>query len=467
MSLNSALNTALNGLNVNSRLADVVSLNVANAATEGYGVRRASVASASYSGVQVTSIERHQNSALIQTRREAGAMQNYDDLKSQTLTKIEAAFGAVGDVSSIAAHINRFDAALIEASSDPFSEQTLAQVSSRLTSLVSRIHQASDTLQTERESADAQISTLVSQLSSDLAALEKLDRNLVSTKEQDPARGALLDQKQVLIDRISSVVPVRESINSQGATTLQTDKGFVLYSQNAPRLEFSATPVILADMTLDSGALGAVVLDGTALENGFGKLGGGLLQAAFEARDVHTVSAQSKLDRFAFDLALQVSTNDGSILSGETGMLTNRGGALDVQDITGFSSLVTVNPDATQLNKFRTGFGSGLTRQDGQQLADWSAGLSQRSNLSASGMMSDLIRVASMLSEGAAQDRVLQDEQLTFSTAFAEAMKAEELEEGVDTDSELQSLLRIEKAYAANARMIQTIDAMMQTLLEI
>ena len=36
---------------------------------------------------------------------------------------------------------------------------------------------------------------------------------------------------------------------------------------------------------------------------------------------------------------------------------------------------------------------------------------------------------------------------------------------GVDTDQELQSLLVIEKNYAANAKVIQTVDEMIKTLL--
>lgn len=36
---------------------------------------------------------------------------------------------------------------------------------------------------------------------------------------------------------------------------------------------------------------------------------------------------------------------------------------------------------------------------------------------------------------------------------------------GVDTDQELQALLVIEKNYAANAKVIQTVDDMVSTLL--
>ena len=38
---------------------------------------------------------------------------------------------------------------------------------------------------------------------------------------------------------------------------------------------------------------------------------------------------------------------------------------------------------------------------------------------------------------------------------------------GVDTDQEMQTLLLVERAYAANARVIQTAQAMIDTLMEL
>ena len=39
------------------------------------------------------------------------------------------------------------------------------------------------------------------------------------------------------------------------------------------------------------------------------------------------------------------------------------------------------------------------------------------------------------------------------------------MEDGVDTDRELQRLMLIEQAYAANARVLQTVDDMMNALM--
>ena len=48
-----------------------------------------------------------------------------------------------------------------------------------------------------------------------------------------------------------------------------------------------------------------------------------------------------------------------------------------------------------------------------------------------------------------------------------EALGEQVLAQGVDTDAEMQQLLLIEQAYAANARVIETADAMLRRLLEI
>ena len=56
---------------------------------------------------------------------------------------------------------------------------------------------------------------------------------------------------------------------------------------------------------------------------------------------------------------------------------------------------------------------------------------------------------------------------LTFASATQTEMKEIELAQGVDTDAELSHLMLIEQAYAANARMLETVDEMMQQLLRI
>ena len=68
---------------------------------------------------------------------------------------------------------------------------------------------------------------------------------------------------------------------------------------------------------------------------------------------------------------------------------------------------------------------------------------------------------------GVATARLTAEGEASFASARLEALQSMELEGGVDTDQEMQSLLLIEQAYAANAKVMSTLDDMIQTLLGI
>jgi flagellar hook-associated protein 1 FlgK len=59
------------------------------------------------------------------------------------------------------------------------------------------------------------------------------------------------------------------------------------------------------------------------------------------------------------------------------------------------------------------------------------------------------------------------EQRTQYVSAQQTSLRSLELAGGVDTDQEMQKLLLIEQSYAANARVIQTVDEMIQTLLRI
>lgn len=67
----------------------------------------------------------------------------------------------------------------------------------------------------------------------------------------------------------------------------------------------------------------------------------------------------------------------------------------------------------------------------------------------------------------AATGRNAAEQHLSFSATRQEELKSRLLAEGVDTDQEMQRLLLIEQAYAANAKVVQTVDEMINALLRI
>lgn len=73
-------------------------------------------------------------------------------------------------------------------------------------------------------------------------------------------------------------------------------------------------------------------------------------------------------------------------------------------------------------------------------------------------MASDLLStVAARLNHNEAQ--------LSFDTAQNDSLRTMELAQGVDTDAEMQKLMIIEQAFAANAQVVTATDEMLQLLL--
>lgn len=75
--------------------------------------------------------------------------------------------------------------------------------------------------------------------------------------------------------------------------------------------------------------------------------------------------------------------------------------------------------------------------------------------------------LASDLISGIASDRLTAESEQGFAAAKALALGTQEAAGGVDTDQEMQALLMMEKAYAANAKVISALGSMIDRLLEI
>ena len=80
-----------------------------------------------------------------------------------------------------------------------------------------------------------------------------------------------------------------------------------------------------------------------------------------------------------------------------------------------------------------------------------------------SGSLSDMV---TDLENRAVSARVRFETQQSAATDRNISLREIELSEGVDTDQELQNLMLVERAYAANAQVLQTLDDLITRLLE-
>jgi flagellar hook-associated protein 1 len=483
MSITTTLSSALSGLTAASRAAEVVSSNVANALTEGYarrelelGARRVGDAG---QGVAIIGVNRVVDQVLLTDRRVAAAGSAGSDLRADFLARLESLIGTGDDPGSIGARINALDSALLEASAHPESTARLTAIIDAAQGLSRSFATISEGIQAERMRADEQIATDVAQLNTALGQVADLNRQIRSTLSAGRDASSLMDQRQGIIDDIAAIVPLREVPRDHGEVTLFTTGGAVLLEGRPAVIGFAPVGVITPDMTRSSGALSGLTINGQTVAEGdwLGGLAGGRLGAAFGLRDGLAVSAQARLDSLARDLVTRFADPavDPTLAPGAAGFFTDSGAAFVATDEAGLSQRLRVNAAVDPaaggaLWRLRDGLGATIPGPpgNGALLGALHMAMSE-TRVPASSTITTAPRNLSALAADmlslASTARVASETEASYHSARHAALREMELRKGVDTDQELQSLLAVEQAYAANARIIQTVDEMIKTLL--
>lgn len=482
MSMNVALGNALSGLNAASRMAEVVAANVANAQTDGYGRRIVDLSSQSLggrgAGVRIAGIERVGDPVLLNDRRGAEANLAAGKQQLAALERVEAAWTAGGDGATLSGRIAALENALIGAASDPASQTRLATVATRLDDLVKTLREGSDTIGEERERADARIASDVDALNTALRQVEELNGEISLFRATGEDALGLMDERQKVIDRIATIVPIREVERDRGMVALFTTTGVTLIDGTAARIGFEPTPTITADMTFAGGALGGLSVNGLpVLGNGAaGRLSGGSLAANVALRDETLPGRQASLDAVARDLIERFAdpATDPTLSAGDPGLLTDAGGAFDPATEAGLAGRIAVNAaiDPARggaLFRLRDGVNAVTAGPAGRstQLDAWVDALAERRPLASGGAARTAAGHAGAMAAALGALRLEAETEASFSTARFSALRERELAMGVDTDAEMQTLLMVEQTYAANARVIETVDFLMRRLLEI
>jgi flagellar hook-associated protein 1 FlgK len=232
-------------------------------------------------------------------------------------------------------------------------------------------------------------------------------------------------------------------------------------------------------MTIGSGALSGFTINGMPVPSGdAGVLGGGTLGAAVAIRDDLAPRAQAQFDALARDLIerFETPTVDPTLAPGQPGLFTDGGQVLDPLLEEGLAGRIRLNAlvdpaRGGQLWHLRDGLGAAASGNVGNAalLNALGTALSDPRTpssgsfigaRSAAGLASDVL-------SGIASARQQEEFRQSYTVARQGALTELQLSDGVDTDAEMQQLLLVEQAFAANARVIQTVDELIQQLIRL
>jgi flagellar hook-associated protein 1 FlgK len=315
------LGTALSGLMAFQRSMDTTSHNIANVNTEGYSRQRVDLsANTPYllggnyigQGVNVAAVSR-----------------NYDQFVNNQLTSSTSAFGDSSTLATMAAKVDNivsseatglttaltsFFSAVNGVANDPTSMPARQVLVSEASTLSQQFNQLSAKFDNLRTQSNGQIEGALDEIN--LYASNLAELNTKIAVETGRAGGSqlpndLLDQRDVLINKIAEKVSVSTSLQPNGTVNVFIGKGQAIV------LGESSMKLSLKDSATDPSRT-EVMLGGNQITR---DITGGELSGAIKFRDQVLDPAQQQLGLVAAGMAVQFNTihNAGFDLNGDAG----------------------------------------------------------------------------------------------------------------------------------------------------
>jgi len=489
MSITAALANAASGLSAAARRAEVTSSNIANATTEGYARRSVSLAEAVVggrgAGVRTAGINREANPILTADRRRAEADLSNLEARSNAASQLAAAVGKPDNPSSLAGAYQRLETAFRDLAETPESEIRQKEVLRSALGLAKTLNNLSTENTRMRQNSDVEISRQVTEVNSALQKLERVNREIRirTVGQQDTV--ALEDERQRLVDQISSRIPIRQVRRENNDLMILTQQGIPLLDGEAASLSFQAASAIGAGSRYQpgSGLLSGLTIDGRDIAPGSGdaqSITSGSIAGLFAARDQIGVAFQDQIDGLAEDLVarFESASADPTLNPGDPGLFTDQGLALGSPPDPGLAARLSVNAavdpaEGGAVFRLRDGIGATVPGPAGSQDGPrrFLAALTDPGTLpGATGITAALSAVGAseaittaVLLAGADGARDAES-QAGFTAGLRET---ESSITGVNIDQELQSLTLIEQSYAANAKILEVADRMLQQIINI
>ena len=241
MNLTAALESARSSLMASGIQSSVISRNIAGASAAGYSRKIAVLDNLPGTGVYVAAIQRAASSGLytnVLTATSSSAKQSaiYDGLQ-----KIAAA--TVDDPEldqSPTAQLNALKKALQQYANAP-DNTTLAQAAvTSAKDMATALNQATQTVQSVREGADADMNTSVQNINRLLSQFQTVNTAIVKGTISGDDITDYLDQRDSIVSQLSQELGVTMSIRPNGDAALYTDSGVVLFDKTARAVSFRA-----------------------------------------------------------------------------------------------------------------------------------------------------------------------------------------------------------------------------------
>lgn len=505
MSLQAALLTARSGLLYTQRALATAADNIANADTVGY-TRKTTAASAveangQGSGVRALAVTRAVDEALVTELNSRRAAAAAAELRSALLAELGTVHGSTEAGDSLGDLVADLHTSFEDLLADP--SESARQTATLLAAqgVADRLNEISDTVADARQQAQ---DTIVTEVSTINAGLRDIAALTLRIKEQIALTGeaaALEDERDTAIAKLSESLEVKTLKSADGGLVLVARNGLVL-PLDPDKGAFTTSAATLAATAYHGvgGTIPGIMLNGQDVTD---SLLGGRLAEAVALRDQTLPRYQAELDLAAATLAERFDAQGLTLFTDAAGALPDTDVAYAGSDMVGFAGRIQINAAVTSdpsLLRDGThdvagdpaGASAFMANPDGgpasfttliERVLDYTFGTEAQSGvgwgaiatggLGPDGTLSSPFAAATSLESYAALVTASQTADVAAAAASATSTGAlvAGLEDrfaqasGVDVDTEMAAMVTLQNAYAANARVMSTVQAMWDSLL--
>jgi flagellar hook-associated protein 1 FlgK len=454
-----SLNIAYTGLNAHQRRIETIGENITNVDTPGYhrqrvdlqsitkevaGVHAGSLSQAG--GVRADTITRLRNEVLATHARQQGSKAAASEVNADTMTQVEQILGGLeegGLHDQMVDLFNGFDD-LAAAPEDGATRRVILQranvVAQAFTRTAGDIDDLRERVFDQAEEDVRSINLLADQIAD-------LDTEILKASSMNDSPNTLLDKRDQLVNKLAELanVTVQETSNRQVSVSLGGK--LIVSAGRSSHVELAAQ----ADPGLAALGYGRYVLQTTTGQEL--NINTGELAARLTDLNVTIPGSRTNLDGAASDLADQVNAihRSGVGLDGSTGLDLFLVGPASGQ--LSISPVVDGQPDRVAAGKPGNG---PLDNTNARELAD----LAESPN----GPLRTFVSLVSNTAAQVSTSRGLADAATTAKEA-ADSLALQD--SGVSLDEELADLVAAQRSYEASARVLTSIDEMLQTLIGI
>ena len=475
MSLLSALTTATSGLNAAQAGIDVAARNITNANVEGYTKKTQTqttrIIDGQSSTVRLDQIVRQVNSQLQTDVRNQSSTVEGLTVIDDFLARLELKFGRPEDNSSVSAKITDLKETFQVLATNPDSTTAQADVLRAAEGVAESFQALSGAIQDLRAEADKRMEDSVNNINEALQNIEKLNGEIGARRAVGESTADLEDERDRWVDKLAGEMDIRTFTRPDGTIAVMTGSSDFLLDQTAVTLTFTPTNTVGPDVPLN-----AVFLD-----NGFNapfsinaSINSGTLGGLLELRDTILPLAQDQLDSLAFELAQQFDTITVGGNTANIDLFVDAGNAIPGGD-QGFSAQIQVNPTVTATPSILRDGNGGTFVASGVSDNSLALAVIDMFDTSQTFVAVNGLNGAATIEEFAADlvsyqanQKADYESQLGFQDQVRNLLQERLRDEsGVNVDEELASLIQLESAFAASARVLSSVQDALDELLAV